>query len=58
MRVPPCGWSDLGTPRRVAETLRRWPGEIGSAAPDRLSAYVNLAAQHAHFERTQMPASL
>jgi mannose-1-phosphate guanylyltransferase len=22
-RVPRCGWSDLGTPRRVAETLRR-----------------------------------
>src|SRR5690606_32510257 len=20
VRVPPCGWSDLGTPRRVAET--------------------------------------
>ena len=23
VRVPPCGWSDLGTPRRVGQTLRR-----------------------------------
>lgn len=23
--VPPCGWSDLGTPRRVTETLSRFP---------------------------------
>lgn len=53
MRVPPCGWSDLGTPHRVAETLRRWPSGIGSAAQSRLSGYINLAAQHAHFERTQ-----
>jgi hypothetical protein len=48
MRVPPCGWSDLGTPHRVGQTLRRLPG--GSAqAP--WSGYINLATQHAHFER-------
>ncbi|HEY4369031.1 MAG TPA: hypothetical protein VGN07_17490 [Steroidobacteraceae bacterium] len=23
LEVPPCGWSDLGTPARVADTLRR-----------------------------------
>jgi mannose-1-phosphate guanylyltransferase len=23
VRVPSCGWSDLGTPKRVADTLRR-----------------------------------
>jgi mannose-1-phosphate guanylyltransferase len=22
MRIPPCGWTDLGTPQRVAETVR------------------------------------
>jgi len=58
MRAPPCGWNDLGTPHRVGETLRRWPGEIGSAAQGRLSGYINLAAQHAHFERAQTSASL
>lgn len=25
LRVPRCGWSDLGTPKRVAEALRRAP---------------------------------
>ena len=51
IRAPACGWSDLGTPRRVAEILRRF------AAP-RLARHatftswpnaglVNLAAQHA-----------
>ena len=29
VRVPACGWSDLGTPKRVAETLRRMaPHEV------------------------------
>jgi len=46
--VPYCGWSDLGTPRRVADCLRRLPGDehppwFALAA----SAYLNLAAQHA-----------
>jgi mannose-1-phosphate guanylyltransferase len=25
LTVPPCGWSDLGTPRRVSEALTRFP---------------------------------
>jgi mannose-1-phosphate guanylyltransferase len=25
LTVPPCGWSDLGTPRRVTEALSRFP---------------------------------
>lgn len=25
LTVPPCGWSDLGTPRRVSEALDRFP---------------------------------
>lgn len=33
--VPPCGWSDLGTPARVEECLTRWPVRAGarSATP-------------------------
>jgi mannose-1-phosphate guanylyltransferase len=46
MRVHPCGWSDLGTPRRVSEMLRRLPPRDYAAAVSRRSDYVNLAAQH------------
>jgi mannose-1-phosphate guanylyltransferase len=52
--VPPCGWSDLGTPKRVAKTLRGLP-----FAQRRLnrthagSAYLDLAAQH---ERLRLAA--
>lgn len=45
--APLCGWSDLGTPKRVGETLRRLSQvhrPSGSAQP---SALINLAAQHA-----------
>jgi mannose-1-phosphate guanylyltransferase len=46
--VAPCGWSDLGTPQRVADTLRRVPDDIRPAIPVMAaSAYLNLAAQHA-----------
>lgn len=43
--VRPCGWSDLGTPKRVAEALRRSP------RPERVSVradpgYLSLAEQH------------
>ncbi|HEY0682534.1 MAG TPA: sugar phosphate nucleotidyltransferase [Steroidobacter sp.] len=55
--VPACGWSDLGTPHRVGETLRKLPGERG-ASRAALSGYINLAAQHAHFERSMSGASL
>jgi mannose-1-phosphate guanylyltransferase len=52
LRVPDCGWSDLGTPSRVAETLRRLPPEYPTHRPTPPPApFVNLAAQHALFER-------
>ena len=53
VRVPPCGWSDLGTPRRVGETLQRLPVHRteDTDADFGPSSYVNLAAQHAQFER-------
>jgi mannose-1-phosphate guanylyltransferase len=53
--APACGWSDLGTPERVADTLRRLHEERleRPAAPSVLppfmasSAFVNLAARAA-----------
>jgi mannose-1-phosphate guanylyltransferase len=53
VRVPPCGWSDLGTPRRVGQTLQRLHVHRRDAHAEEWSAseYVNLAAQHAQFER-------
>lgn len=54
LRAPACGWSDLGTPARVAATLRRLdedrvtglapPGQMGVVS--RTAAVINLAAQH------------
>jgi mannose-1-phosphate guanylyltransferase len=43
LRVPACGWSDLGTPRRVAETLSR----MGAARTAELTrtAHLSLADQ-------------
>jgi mannose-1-phosphate guanylyltransferase len=48
LTVPECGWSDLGTPRRVGETVSRYrpaPGASLSMAPGR-TAFVDLAARH------------
>jgi mannose-1-phosphate guanylyltransferase len=59
LAVPPCGWSDLGTPHRVGETLRKLPGERRvTASRTELSGYINLAARHAHFERSMAGATL
>ena len=48
LRVPPCGWSDLGTPRRVGEIVKL----LASDAPADRAGHLNLAAQHAHFVST------
>ena len=52
--APACGWSDLGTPRRVADTLRRLGNNASPPRTEPSSVYnmpapglVNLAAQHA-----------
>lgn len=47
--VPACGWSDLGTPKRVSEALRRLAlnDEVNESAS---SAFLNLAAQHARLQ--------
>jgi mannose-1-phosphate guanylyltransferase len=46
--VPACGWSDLGTPRRVSEALRRLSPN-GTARQETAST-LNLAAQHARLQ--------
>jgi mannose-1-phosphate guanylyltransferase len=43
--VPECGWSDLGTPKRVAETLARV--QAPAATEQLRSGYLSLAAQRA-----------
>lgn len=48
LTVPACGWSDLGTPRRVGETVSRYRSTAGapfSMTPGR-TAFVDLAARH------------
>ncbi len=53
LSMPDCGWSDLGTPRRVAETLARiGTRHIGEGSGP---AYVNLAEQHARQQRKVAP---
>lgn len=51
VNVPACGWSDLGTPKRVAETLQRIPLDVLSLDLDAASVVINLAVQHAHVLR-------
>jgi mannose-1-phosphate guanylyltransferase len=49
--TPACGWSDLGTPRRVGEALRRLAHEERALQPTQEpAACLNLAAQHARLQ--------
>lgn len=58
LRAAACGWSDLGTPRRVGETLQRLATDHRSPR-ERCPAHVNLAAQHARLmQQTQVGARL
>jgi mannose-1-phosphate guanylyltransferase len=57
--APACGWSDLGTPRRVADALRRLdraasPIEADPVAVAHLArpGFLSLAAQHARLALT------
>jgi mannose-1-phosphate guanylyltransferase len=43
MTVPACGWTDLGTPRRVAETVSRCRSEARFAAPARSPSFLDLS---------------
>ncbi len=58
VRVPACGWSDLGTPKRVAETLRRLqPHELRNRQASSTHGPLNLATQHARLERLAKSSS-
>jgi mannose-1-phosphate guanylyltransferase len=46
--VPPCGWSDLGTPRRVAETFTRYASSFrtrAAALVEEGQGFVDIAAR-------------
>jgi mannose-1-phosphate guanylyltransferase len=42
MTVPWCGWSDLGTPRRVVETVNRFRAEPGIVERTRAPSFLDL----------------
>jgi mannose-1-phosphate guanylyltransferase len=48
LRVKDCGWSDLGTPQRVAKVLRRLPrlDDVENEGLHRRSGLLSLATQH------------
>ena len=51
VRMPPCGWNDLGTPERVARTLARYHGMTArqwTAPPSPQQCRINLAARLMH----------
>ena len=55
LTVPACGWSDLGTPSRVARTLESLPGKAAHQGEERFNPWcgqLNLAAQHAQLSAT------
>jgi mannose-1-phosphate guanylyltransferase len=41
--VPACGWSDLGTPSRVVETVNRFRSDSRAAGPARPPLFLDLA---------------
>jgi len=47
--VPRCGWSDLGTPTRLAQILKRLPRQGASAGSpmNPLAGFLDLSQQHA-----------
>lgn len=51
VQVPPCGWSDLGTPHRVGEAVRRL--QVTHSVHESHDVLINLAARHAHWERSR-----
>lgn len=60
LSVPACGWSDLGTPRRIRQVLHRWPYEMkpalrsGSAIPVTLAAQAGFIINKSHSYSSQL----
>jgi hypothetical protein len=54
LQVPCCGWSDLGTPKRLAATLQALPQsrDCPDDALNPLAGFLNLAMQHARLQAT------
>lgn len=52
LQVPRCGWSDLGTPKRLAETLHALPQfhDCPDDAHNPLAGFLNLALQYARWQ--------
>jgi len=52
LRVLACGWSDLGTPRRVTDVLRARARDSAPAEPSarHLTGFLNLSAQQARHQ--------
>ena len=46
LAVPDCGWSDLGTPERVADVLSSSPADTRGTQTDDRELLLSLAAQH------------
>ncbi|HVS78459.1 MAG TPA: sugar phosphate nucleotidyltransferase [Steroidobacteraceae bacterium] len=55
--VPDCGWSDLGTPERVAEALDALPRARPDAVRAGRDVLLSLAAQSASMGRAQVAAA-
>jgi mannose-1-phosphate guanylyltransferase len=59
MEANRCGWSDLGTPKRLSETLRELPliDETSRDSINSAFAPMNLSVQHARFGSSVLHAS-
>jgi mannose-1-phosphate guanylyltransferase len=55
--VPPCEWSDLGTPKRVAEALRRSRRPVVSSCVRAAAGYLSLDEQDRRLRIIQGPAT-
>jgi mannose-1-phosphate guanylyltransferase len=51
LAVPECGWSDLGTPRRVAEALREFRLDDGPDPSTHCAPVLSLAVQNERLRR-------
>jgi mannose-1-phosphate guanylyltransferase len=57
LTVPPCGWSDLGTPRRVGEAVDRYDpmARERSARPGGGAAFLDLAVRYLQLRDVSCP---
>jgi mannose-1-phosphate guanylyltransferase len=57
LTVPHCGWTDLGTPKRIGLTLERLREEdSGMGSPTYFPMHLNLADQYARMHRNRVSA--